>query len=233
MVHFYLRVTAFFFGALLGVILAKLCAYGNYEHLNVPVKKQIPSYKTWSRSQGLKSKPVSWDILRYRNSDIYQLESELLFRKIQVFCVIFVHSEKIFDGAKNTWIHNCNNWKLIEIKSNKNKYIAVKRSKENSSWVLLCQTLKNIAAHYSWYLIVHDNTFAILENLRLLVAPYNSSEPHYLGFPVKFWNTEYNSGQAGYVLSNGALKAFQSSLSETECSTSAYWNREDFYLGMY
>lgn len=233
MVHFYLRVATFLFGALLGIILAKLCAYGNYEHLNVPVKKHIPSYKTWSTSQGLKSKPVSWDILRYSNSDIYQLESQFLFRKIQVLCVIFVHSEKNIDGAKNTWIQSCNNLKLIEIKTKKNKFVAVKRTKENSSWVLLCQFLKNITDQYDWYLIVNDNTFAILENLRYFVAPYNSSKPYYLGHPVKFWNTVYNSGQAGYVLSNGALKAFQRSLTETECSTSAYWNREDFNLGMY
>lgn len=233
MVHFYLRIATFFFGVFLGILIAKICFYREHERLNVPVKKQIPSYKTWSTNQGLKRKAVSWDILRYGNSDIYQTESEILFSKIQVLCVLFVRSENNLAGAKSTWIHSCNNLQLIEIKAKKSKYIAVKRTKESSSWVLLCQTLRNITDQYDWYLIVNDNTFAILENLRYFVAPFNSTETYYLGYPVKFWSTVYNSGQAGYVLSKGALKAVQSSLSETACSTNAYWNREDFYLGMY
>lgn len=233
MVHFYLRISTFLFGVLLGIIFAKICVYSNYEHSNVPVKKQIPSYQTWSTNQGLKRKPVSWDILRYGNRDIFQIESKILFKKIQVLCVIFIRNKKNFDSARNTWLQGCNNIQTIEIKGNKNKYIAVKRTKENSSWVLLCQTLKIITNQYNWYLILNDNTFAILENLRYFLAPYNSSETHYFGYPVKFWSTVYNSGQAGYVLSKGSLNAIQSNLRETECSKSAYWNREDFYLGMY
>lgn len=233
MVHFYSRTATFIFGALLGIIIAKICVYKEYERLNVPVKKQIPSFKTWSVSQGLKRKPVSWDILRYGSNDIRPIVSEILFKKIQVLCIIFVRSENNLEGAKNTWIPNCNNIKLIHIKSKKTKYISAKRTKENSSWVLLCQLLKKITDGYNWYLIVNDSTFAILENLRYFVAPLNSSDAFYLGHSVKFWSTVYNSGQAGYVLSKGTLKALQSSLSETECSTTTYWNREDFYLGMY
>lgn len=232
MVHFYWRVATFLFGFLLGIILA-ICIYGNYQHLDVHLKKQIPTYQAWSTSQILKRKPLLWDILRYGNGGIYKLESNFLFKKIQVLCIIFVRKPKNFNAAKSTWIQNCNNLQSIVIKSKKNKYIALKRTKENSSWVLLCQTLKNITDQYNWYLIVNDNTFTILENLRYFVAPYNSSDNYYFGYPVQFWNTLYNSGQAGYVLSNGALKAVKRDLSENECSTSAYWNREDFYLGMY
>lgn len=233
MVHFYLRVTTFLFGVLLGILLAKICFYKEYDRLNVPVKKQIPSYKTWSTRQGLKREAVSWDNLRYGNSNIYQLESEILFGKIQVLCLIFTKNPKNLDGPKRTWVSSCNKLQLIEIIVKKNNYIAVKRTRENTSWVLLCQTLKNITDKYDWYLIVNDNTFVILENLRYFVAPYNSNKTYYLGHPVKFWNTVYNLGQAGYVFSKGTLKAVQSSLGETECLSTAYWGKEDFNLGMY
>lgn len=233
MVHFYRRVATFLFGFLLGIILAKICVYGNYQNLNVPLKKQIPSYQAWSTNQVLKRKPLLWDILRYGNGDIYKLESNILFKQIGVLCIIFVQNQENFNGAKDTWLQSCNDFQVIEIKRKINKYIALKRTRENSSWVLLCQALKNIKDQYNWYLIVNDNTFTILENLRYFVAPYNSSDTYYFGYPVKFWNTIYNSGQSGYVLSKGTLKALQTNLTESECSKSAYWNREDFYLGMY
>lgn len=112
MVYFYWRIATFIFGVLLGIRLAKICVYGNYEHLNVPVKKHIPSYQTWSTGQGLKRKLVSWDILRYGNSNIYKIESNILITKIHVLHIVFGRNEKNFNGAKESCIGSCNNFDL-------------------------------------------------------------------------------------------------------------------------
>lgn len=231
MVNFYLRIAIFLFGVLLGILLAKICVYSIYKH-NVPEKQSVPSYEVWFRKQGYKRKYVSWDTMRYNKCDNNPTESEVLFKKIKVFCIVFVYNDKNFEGAKHTWLNGCNNFQAISIKTKKNKFIAVKRTKENSSWFLLCETLKNIIEKYDWYLIVYDTTFVILENLRYFVAPFNSTENYYFGYAVKFWSTVYNSGQAGYVISKGTLKSIKTILKK-ECSNMVYWNREDFYLGMY
>lgn len=110
----------------------------------------------------------------------------------------------------------------------------VKKSKENSTWSLLCRSLMRIEedSSYNWVLIVNDNTFAMLENLRLFVAPLNSSRNYYLGHAVQFWNRNYNAGQAGYVLSRGSLKELQNNLGNKSClAETTYLNQEDFYIG--
>nr|CAI5837333.1 unnamed protein product [Callosobruchus analis] len=72
-----------------------------------------------------------------------------------------------------------------------------------------------------------------MENLRYHLAALNPSDKHYLGYAVKFWSTIYNSNDAGYVLSKGAVQSFQKAYLEKDCLNHIYWNREDFYLGKY
>ncbi|KAJ8967478.1 hypothetical protein NQ314_002792 [Rhamnusium bicolor] len=234
MVHFYLRLITFFIGVIIGVLLA--IKYKNYvvevyTKSEVSAKKHIPSYNTWLESQRLKRKDILWDILRYKRHD-YMIESHFLYSKIKVLCIILVRNSRNVKAIENTWGRGCNNIKLIEVNA-KNKVIFGKRNKESSSWVLLCKTLKNINYEYDWVLIANDNTFFILENLRYYVASLKSSKRYYMGYAVKFWDTVYNSGEAGYVISKGTVYTFNKHFMETDCSTNTYWNREDFYLGKY
>ncbi|XP_018568431.1 glycoprotein-N-acetylgalactosamine 3-beta-galactosyltransferase 1-like [Anoplophora glabripennis] len=229
MVHFYLRFVAFVVGVLIGVSLAVY--YKSYVNINVkvPEKKTIPSYNIWFEKQKLTRKFIPWDKLRYQKHD-YLTESQYLSNKIKVLCIILVRNSKNVDAVKNTWSRGCTGIKFIEI-FGKNGKVPMKRTKENSSWVLLCSSLKDTSDKYHWIVVANDNTFIIMENLRYYVVNLNPSDKYYLGHAVTFWNTIYNSGDAGYLLSTGSLQAFKNKFQDSDCSTNTYWNREDFYLG--
>lgn len=193
------------------------------------------NYNKWFDSNGLKREKITIDNLRYGSRN-YHLESQYLYDNVDILCVILVHNKKNAFAANDTWAQNCNMVKFVYMVNGneKKKMIPTKKTKENSSWTILCRTLYKLQNNYQWYLIVNDSTFAILENLRLILASLNPNEGHYIGHAVKFWGTMYNMGQAGYVLSNQTLSILKKRFANTSCVADiTYMNLEDLYLGIY
>ncbi|XP_050693906.1 glycoprotein-N-acetylgalactosamine 3-beta-galactosyltransferase 1-like [Eriocheir sinensis] len=69
---------------------------------------------------------------------------------------------------------------------------------------------RNHLEDFEWFLKADDDTYVIMENLRYFLHDKDPELPHYFGSHFTPYAPKgYMSGGAGYVLSRGALKAFQ------------------------
>lgn len=189
------------------------------------------TYLRWFNSQNLTREILSSEDVAYNRNLIFP-ESAFLQKSVTIYCIVLVRNEDYIETAKATWINGCNNYIFVNIATRK-KYgkIAIKRTRDNSSWTLLCATLFSITGNYMWVLIVYENTFVVVENLRWFLAWQIASNDHYLGHSVEYWGTKYNTGEAGYVLSNSTLNKLRNSFNQSCDAKNVFLNKEDFYMG--
>lgn len=129
-------------------------------------------------------------------------------KKIRIFCLLNTSPKTQYQKAihvQQTWGRHCD--KLVfastltdvvlnSIGFNVTDAHSFVWGKEKS---MLKYVYENFRHHFDWFYKADDDTFAIMENLRLLLAEYSNKDPIYLGY--KFNTTEhrwgYNSGGAG------------------------------------
>lgn len=76
--------------------------------------------------------------------------------------------------------------------------------------LMLQYVYKNFLDDYDWFFKGDDDTFAIVENMRFLLAAYSPDDPIYFGhkFNTTVHKNGYYSGGSGYVMSKFALRTF-------------------------
>jgi len=241
-----LFVVSFIFGVLFAVLV-------HFYQLSVELRQQlIPhgstydyAYESWLHGQGVRSVGTDPDKGRYKNRHFNQTFTEdsldpateafYLYEKIPVFCVVI--DPATADSAlavKNTWGKHCNRQFFFHRKEN-DSIVPVIKVPSKSAFAVLCDSLRQIVSedsNFEWILFASDDTFVLPENLRYYVAPFDSSQPFYLGHAMKFWNVIYNWGDAGYVLSKGAVDKLLEHFNSTQkCSEGGkYWKNADWYL---
>jgi glycoprotein-N-acetylgalactosamine 3-beta-galactosyltransferase len=225
---------AFSIGFVIGVILA--CLHINSEKETKCKVEDIfeISYRRWFSMQNFKKYPVNYS----GTAAAAQIsQASYLHNVVHVHCVVFVKKTKNAVAIQNTWAKHCNEIVFFGVKNSSAVSLTVLKPK--SSWQYLCDGIRHLwkynKADLHWALFVPDDVFVVPENLRYYVASLNYNEPHYLGDDVTFWGNVYNVGEAGYVLSKGAIYALQMKFNSSElCHKSGkYWRNEDFYLGKY
>ena len=88
---------------------------------------------------------------------------------------------------------------------------------------------------WSWLLKADDDTYVIVENLKLFLAEYSPFKPYYFGKRFKPYG-EYMSGGGGYVISREALLRVGVALKKNDgkiCSESSSGGSEDVIMGSY
>ena len=154
----------------------------------------------------------------------FHLTHDLIILK-HVFKLLAVHE---------TWAKDCDKYffikkltmdtKNVSIEDNKTLPVLqpanldVENYRELTSKVYL--TIMDIYKrydNYDWYLKADDDTIIFMDNLKTLLTDRNHSDLFTLGYNIfDLSGGNYRSGGAGYVLSNGAMKAVGSKLHEKE-----------------
>ncbi|GAV08328.1 hypothetical protein RvY_18040 [Ramazzottius varieornatus] len=134
----------------------------------------------------------------------------------RVFCWIMTQPGN-FERAlsvKHTWLKRCDGYVFVSSEAN-DSLPAVDACVGEGRDILWGKTkfgfryAYDLVDKYDWFLKADDDTYVIMENLKLLVADYSPKEPLYFGHHFKMNAPEgYMSGGAGYLLSQKALRSF-------------------------
>ncbi|XP_067825340.1 glycoprotein-N-acetylgalactosamine 3-beta-galactosyltransferase 1-like [Heptranchias perlo] len=162
-----------------------------------------------------------------------------LYKKVRILCWVMTAPMNLETKAKHvraTWGKRCNILLFMSSESNPDFPTIGLETKEGRKQ-LYWKTIKAfhyVHKHYineaDWFLKADDDTYVVINNLRLLLSNYNPDEPVYMGRRFKmFLKQGYMSGGAGYVLSREALKRYVAAFKEETCNHTSHV--EDVALG--
>ncbi|OQV17719.1 Glycoprotein-N-acetylgalactosamine 3-beta-galactosyltransferase 1 [Hypsibius exemplaris] len=153
--------------------------------------------------------------------------AEELYEKVRIFCWIMTSPQNHGKAraVKETWAKRCNEYVFVSTEDEPT-LPAINASVGEGRDKLWGKTkfgfryaYKSSLAKYDWFMKADDDTYVIVENLRLLLSNYTPADPVYFGCQFKpFTPQGYMSGGAGYVLSREALRRFvEDGLDKDKC----------------
>uniref|UniRef100_A0A8C5LNJ7 N-acetylgalactosaminide beta-1,3-galactosyltransferase n=1 Tax=Leptobrachium leishanense TaxID=445787 RepID=A0A8C5LNJ7_9ANUR len=167
--------------------------------------------------------------------------SEELSRNVRVLCWIMTAPANLQTKAihvKYSWTRHCNITLFMSSVPNENfpaHGLDTKEGRDQLYWKTI-RAFHYIHKHHfeqaDWFLKADDDTYVVMENLRLMLSNYTPDQPIYFGKRFKlFVNQGYMSGGAGYVLSKESLKRFVDGFREGKANCSHNSPVEDLELG--
>lgn len=206
------------------------------------------NYEQWLKQKGLESIPIPREDISYGKKIDNTLESEFLANQTRVVCMILATKKTRSRALNNTWTKYCNQ-KMFYGSYHEMKIPYVKLKLYDDSLLsprTFCfgfiDLLNKIEDdNFQWILITTDHTFAIIENLRYMVAPLNYHENFYIGRPVHhYFLGVYNSFDSGIVLSRGTVQLLANTLflNRSTCAHlpmngMVYGGQFDSYIGLH
>uniref|UniRef100_A0A8C5LNI2 N-acetylgalactosaminide beta-1,3-galactosyltransferase n=1 Tax=Leptobrachium leishanense TaxID=445787 RepID=A0A8C5LNI2_9ANUR len=165
--------------------------------------------------------------------------SEEISRKVRVLCWIMTAPANLQTKTihvKYSWTRHCNITLFMSSVANESFPtigLGTKEGRDELYWKTI-RAFHYIHEHYfdqaDWFLKADDDTYVVMDNLRLLLSDYTPEQPIYFGKRFKvFVDQGYMSGGAGYVLNKESLKRFVEGFRTGVCTHQS--SVEDLELG--
>ncbi|XP_022656733.1 C1GALT1-specific chaperone 1-like isoform X1 [Varroa destructor] len=221
--HWGRRYLIFLTGVLLGSLVAFIffrLIIGQSNQISVTSNHNLTEehmYIRWLSEEGVtRISSIQRDLYK---AGINVSEAQYLFDRVPITCIVFSSNRRQARAVVGTWGRHCNSLDFVANFEDKFVPTTVKVSEDGH---LLCRTIREVflkrfqGKQNRWVFLASDTTFAVIENLRRMVAPLNSSDIHYLGHAVKKWIPRFGSAaphrpltvnvaRGGIVLSHGAI----------------------------
>ncbi|KAH8393672.1 hypothetical protein KR200_009333 [Drosophila serrata] len=166
-----------------------------------------------------------------------------MFQSIRILCLVLTWPKGYMHGVKSiseTWGRHCN--RVIYYSKSRlsgvegAETVALNVSDErNKLWGKTKASFRHAYEHYGheadWFYKADDDTYAIMENMRLMLQPYSPDTPIYFGSTFNLSSEIYMSGGAGYVLSRKAVELFVNATGENSVCEPGASGTEDFEMG--
>lgn len=165
------------------------------------------------------SSSIANEILQHHRKIIEFASSVAAVKKIRILC--FITTSPNFHGQKaihviETWGKHCDKILLSSTKADVVLGAIGFDVPDNHDYLwgkvklMMKHIYDNYIDEYDWFFKGDDDTFLIVENLRFLLAAYESDDPIFFGYKAN--STEhlrgYMAGGSGYVMSRKTVRIF-------------------------
>lgn len=222
-----------------------------YLHQSIFDMSRLNQYFRVPHEELYRKKLLRENIKQTRLKDIEDLnfivirEGVHLMKTARILCFVMFRYGKRYPGALRPWDVIRHTWgdrcaKLIFFTDNgpdisdPSLEVYPLDGHDPRSWSGMQTAIKTISSagylrQYKWFLKVEHDTYVVMENLAYYLSVFDFNTPHYFGHPCSLWSTRYNSGGAGYVLSQAALRKVLSLMLKGHCEKS--FTAEDVNIG--
>ena len=149
----------------------------------------------------------------------YQVSFNEIQKSIRVLCFVETCSKNLARKAqaiKDTWAKRCDETIFISDENNTSFPTLAPpgvHAGYKALWSKTVSTFRYLHQNYlndfDWFMKTDDDTYVLVENLKIFLANHNPDVPHYFGKHYKPYGG-YTSGGAGYVLSRQSLIMLES-----------------------
>ncbi|CAH0398492.1 unnamed protein product [Chilo suppressalis] len=165
-----------------------------------------------------------------------------LYKRVRILCWVMTHPKNHKAKAayiKATWGKRCNVLLFMSTSKDPNLptvELPVSEGRDHL-WAKTKEAFRYVYERHrrdaDWFLKADDDTYVIVENLRYMLADYDTLDPLYFGCRYKkFVKQGFMSGGAGYVISKEALTRFvQTGLSSPKLCSDDDRGAEDLEFG--